>query len=145
MSETTASLATPSVSPATLQPPPGKQVAISAVGTVQQALEVSTIIGVAPVTFVFNENSNTPGRLLEQTVVVNRPDPNSGFFIMLAGISGAFTTSDFQFLTERPLGQFLAQVFLRGTDNLVCQVRLTDSNSDDPVSLFVTAVIVFFT
>lgn len=47
-------------------------------------------------------------------------------------------------LTERPLGQFVVDVDMRG-DNLVCGVRLTDSNADDPVSIAVTAAVLFFT
>jgi hypothetical protein len=103
---------------------------------------ISSIVSVASNTFVFRENSNTPGRLLEQSVVVNRPS-GAGFFTCIPAFTGAFTSSDFQTLRERPLGQFFAQVFLRG-NSLVCQVRLTDSNADDPIFIFVTGLIVFF-
>lgn len=103
---------------------------------------VSSIASVASHTFTFKENSNTPGRLLEQSVVVTVPS-GAGFFTCTPYITGAFTTGDFQHLTERPLGQFYVAVGLRG-NNLVCTVRLTDSNSDDPIFIEVTAIVVFY-
>src|SRR5262245_8646483 len=90
----------------------------------------SAIAGLASQRFEFRENSNTPGRFLEQSVVVNVPS-GAGFFCCASQVTGAFTTPNFQFLTERPLGQFHVSVGLRG-NNLVCSVRLSDSNSDDP-------------
>jgi hypothetical protein len=103
---------------------------------------VASILSVASHTFTFRENSNTPGRMLEQSVVVDVPN-GAGFFTCAPYLTGAFTTGDFQHLTERPLGQFYVSVGLRG-NNLVCDVRLTDSNSDDPIFIEVTAVVVFF-
>ncbi|HEX4147110.1 MAG TPA: S53 family peptidase [Pirellulales bacterium] len=103
---------------------------------------VMSIISVASHQFTFQENSNTPGRLLEQSVVINVP-PGAGYFTCIPSLSGAFTTPDFTHLTERPLGQFLVSAGLRG-NNLVCQVRLSDSNSDDPISIDVTATVVFY-
>jgi hypothetical protein len=109
-----------------------------------QALQanVSSIVNVVGATFLFRENSNTPGRVLEQSQVVNVP-AGAGFFTGINGIDGAFTTSDFTHLTERPLGEFSAFVGLRG-NNLVCTVRLTDSNSDDPIQIVVRGFIAFF-
>jgi hypothetical protein len=43
------------------------------------------------------------------------------------------------------LGQISAVLGLRGTDNFVCQVRLTDSNQDDPILITVRALFIFFT
>lgn len=120
--------------------PEGKEVSAEE-GKAQEAT-ISSIVGVAARTFTFRENSNTPGRTLEQSVIVNVPS-GAGFFTSIAQINGAFTTSDFRFLTERPLGQFIVSIFLRG-NNFVCQVRLTDSNSDDPIFISVTGIIVFF-
>lgn len=107
-------------------------------------VNVSSVISFVGADFTFQENSNTPGRTLEQTRTVTRP-PGSGFFVGLNVINGAFTTSDFQHLTERPLGQFFVIVGMRGDNTLVCQVRLTDSNSDDPVFIRVRAFVIFFT
>jgi hypothetical protein len=106
------------------------------------AINVSSIVSLAFNTFTFQGNSNTPGRFLEQSVVVNVPS-GAGFFTCAPHITGAFTTGDFRFLTERPLGQFYVDVGLRG-NNLVCGVRLTDSNSDDPIFIQVTAIVVFY-
>jgi len=103
---------------------------------------LSQVVGVASHLFSFRENSNTPGRLLEQAIVVNVL-AGAGFFTSINYFTGAFTTANFANLTERPLGQFFVSVGLRG-NNLVCQVRLTDSNSDDPVFIDVAANILFF-
>jgi hypothetical protein len=107
-----------------------------------QIAAVSSIVGVASHTFEFRENSNTPGRLLEQSVVVTVP-PGAGFFTVIPFFTAAFTNSDFTKLGERPLGQLFASIGLRG-NNLVCQVRLTDSNSDDPIFIAVTGIVVFY-
>jgi kumamolisin len=103
---------------------------------------VSSIVSVASQLFTFKENSNTPGRFLEQSVVVNVP-AGAGWFTCIPHVMGAFTSSDFQTLTERPLGQFFVNVGMRG-NNLVCTVRLTDSNSDDPIYIEVSGTVVFY-
>jgi hypothetical protein len=120
--------------------PEGKEINLEA--DPAQEVAVSTILSVVPRIFTFRESSGTPGRTLEQAVAITRP-PNAGSFTMISGMTAAFTTSNFQTLTERPLGQFLAEVFLRG-DNFVCRVRLTDSNADDPISISVRGLVVFF-
>lgn len=125
----------------TFQPPDGSAATALDGGALQA--NVSSIVSVASVDFIFQENSNTPGRLLEKSVVVNRP-PGTGFFIGTNVIRHSFTSSDFATLTERPLGQLFAGVGLRGQNVLVCQARLTDSNSDDPVDIRIRAFIVFF-
>ncbi len=107
-----------------------------------QMVNVSSIVSVVSHTFRFRENKNTPGRVLEQSVVVSVPS-GAGFFTSVPYFMGAFTTSNFQYLTERPLGQFFVSVGLRG-NNLICRVRLTDKNSDDPILIEVTAIVVFY-
>jgi hypothetical protein len=125
----------------TFEPPEGVA-GIALDGGALQA-NVSSIVSVASVDFTFQENSNTPGRFLEQSVVVNRP-PGTGFFVGMNVIRHSFTSSNFANLTERPLGQLFAGVGLRGQNVLVCQARLTDSNSDDPIDIRIRAFIVFF-
>jgi hypothetical protein len=120
--------------------PEGKEINLEA--DPAQEVAVSTILSVVPRTFTFRESSGTPGRILEQSVAIPRP-PNAGFFTTIFSINAAFTTPDFRFLTERPLGQYLASVGLRG-DNFVCTVRLTDSNQDDPIFISVSGIVVFF-
>ncbi len=122
------------------QPPGGATAELD--GNVQQ-VNVSSIVSVVGADFTFQENSGTPGRFLEQTRVVSRP-PGSGFFVGVNVFRGSFTTPNFLFLAERPLGQFNVSVGLRGTNTLVCQVRLTDSNQDDPIDIRVRAFIAFF-
>jgi len=120
--------------------PEGKEISLEE--DPAQEVAVSSIVNVVPRNFTFRESSGTPGRILEQSVAITRP-PNAGFFTIIFSINGAFTTPDFQFLTERPLGQFMASLGLRG-DNFVCTVRLTDSNQDDPIFISVTGAIVFY-
>lgn len=103
---------------------------------------VTSIVSVASHTFTFRENNNTPGRFLEQSVVVDVPT-GAGYFTSVPFVGAAFTTSNYQLLTERPLGQIYFSAGLRG-NNLVCGVRLTDSNSDDPISVQVTCIVVFY-
>lgn len=104
--------------------------------------DLISVVSVASHTFTFRENSNTPGRFLEQLVVVNVP-LGAGFFTTMPYIMGAFTTRDFQRLTKRSCGQFYAGIRLGG-NNLVCTVRLTDPNADDPVFIQVTEIVVFY-
>jgi hypothetical protein len=122
------------------RPPEGKEARVEE--GLAQAVDISSIVSIATNEFVFQESSGTPGRFLEQAVAVTRP-PNAGFFTLMTKVSHAFMTPDLQFLTERPLGQVFAQVGMRG-DNLVCTVRLTDSNADDPIRIRVTAHVLFF-
>jgi len=111
-------------------------------GRAAAAVNVSAILSVVPHTFSFRENTNTPGRFLEQSAVVDVP-AGAGFFTSIFSFTAGFTTPDFQRLTERPLGQLSIGVGLRG-NNFVCTVRLTDSNSDDPIAIDVSALVVFF-
>lgn len=98
---------------------------------------VSNIASVSSHTFQFQRAN---GDYEEKTIAVSRP-PGAGFTVMLQDLYYAFTSG--ASLTERPLGQFVVDIGMRG-DNLVCGVRLTDSNADDPVSIEVTAAVLFF-
>jgi hypothetical protein len=104
---------------------------------------INSIVGIAQNLFDFRENSGTPGRLLEQVVPIGIPPGATGFFTMIPYFTGAFTNGDFTRLAERPLGQYFVQAGLRGTD-MVCRVRLTDSNADDPIFIQARVLIVFF-
>jgi hypothetical protein len=105
-------------------------------------VSVTSIVNVVSHLFSFRENSNTPGRRLEQSVVVTIPS-GAGFFLCLSTLNGAFTSSNFQNLNERPLGQFMATLGMRG-DNLVCTVRLSDNDANDPIAIDVRALVVFY-
>ena len=107
-------------------------------------VDVASIVSLVAVSFVFQENANNPGRVLQQTRSVSRP-PGSGFFTGLNLFKHSFTTSNFQFLTERPLGEFSVSLgLLADNQTLVCQVRLTDSNQNDSIDIRVGGFIVFF-
>jgi len=107
-------------------------------------VNVASIVSVVGVNFTFQENANTPGRVLQQTRSVTRP-AGSGFFTGLNFFKSSFTTSNFQFLTERPLGEISVSLgLLADNQTLVCQVRLTDSNQDDPIDIRVRGFIAFY-
>jgi hypothetical protein len=84
-----------------------------------------------------------PGRPLEQSVTFTRP-PGSGFAVILHGFNGAFVHPD-QTLTQRPLGQFRVSVGVAQPNTLVCRVRLTDENMDDPIRIVVQTSVMLFT
>lgn len=62
----------------------------------------------------------------------------------MSAFLGAFVTDGGAHLTERPLGKFEVGVGFAGPRTLSCTIRLTDSNSDDPVKVSVRGLIVFF-
>jgi hypothetical protein len=105
-------------------------------------VEVTSIVRVASHHFEFRENAHTPGRLLEQAVAVDVPQ-GAGLFCSVPYFTAAYTTPDFVGLSERPLGELLVSVGMRG-NNLVCQVMLSDRNGDDPILIRVAGVVVFF-
>jgi len=126
----------------TSQPPEGQEVMRSD-GQAQQ-FDVRAVAGYQEHTFTFQENANTPGRFLEQSVGVTIPS-GAGFFVIPNIFTAAFTTRDFSRVAERPLGQFYVEVGVRNRNTLVCVVRLTDSNQDDPVFIRVRAGLVTVT
>lgn len=108
---------------------------------------MASIVGVVPFSFTFFEPGGTdhllPGRPLEQTQTVNRPR-GAGFMVSLSGFSGAFVTNGGNLLTQRPFGQFEVFAGIRDVNVLVCRVRLTDENSDDPIKINVRGTVLFF-
>jgi|GEM_PF-2451223 hypothetical protein len=84
-----------------------------------------------------------PGRPLEQTTTIIRPR-GAGFMVCLNLISGAFVTNGGGILTQRPLGQFKVSAGFRDPNTLVCRVRLTDENMDDPIHIQVRGAVLFF-
>lgn len=107
-----------------------------------KAVDITSVVSVASNTFTFRESTGTPGRVLEQSVVISVPS-GAGFFTCIPFFAGAFTNESFTLLRERPLGEFYVAAGLRG-NNLVCTVRLTDSNQDDPILIRATATVVFY-
>jgi hypothetical protein len=126
----------------------GMNVPDSAVAAASDDVSAAAVgsIGVIPFSFEFKKRNQTgtpsPGSTHEQSTVVSIPS-GSGFFITLNYIDGGFVENNFNTLRERPLGQFFVSVGLRG-NNLVCRVRLTDVNSDDPIIVRVSGTLVTF-
>ena len=105
-----------------------------------KSYSLSQVVNIATHTFRFER---ADGDYEEKTVAVNRPS-GAGFIVMLIDLYYAFVNKNNRGqLIERPLGQFVADVGMRG-NNLVCGVRLTDINADDAVSIEVTAGVLFF-
>jgi hypothetical protein len=104
------------------------------------------LVGSFPHTFTFTEfggtNNLLPGRPLEQSVPFT-PPRGAASMAVLRGFGGAFIHPN-QTLTQRPLGQFVVSVGLK-SGSLVCRVRLTDENMDDPISIWVQAYVAFIT
>jgi hypothetical protein len=106
-----------------------------------------SIVNIVGFFFVFDEPGGPdhllPGRPLEQTTTIVRPS-GAGFMVSLASFNGYFYTDGGAHLTERPLGQFLVSAGFRDPNTLVCRVRLTDSNSDDPIHIEVSGTVLFY-
>ncbi|MGF6312795.1 hypothetical protein ABIB82_006757 [Bradyrhizobium sp. i1.8.4] len=116
-------------------------------GSVDPWTGVGGLAGFAGFSFFFFNEGGTgnlaPGRPTTQTAQFTSP-PGSGALITLRSVSGAFVTDGGAHLTERPLGQFVTNVFFSGPNTLACQIRLSDSNSDDPIQVWVNGTLLFF-
>jgi hypothetical protein len=116
-------------------------------GAVGPVIPITSVVGVSGFSFdFFNEggtNNLLPGRPTTQTASF-RPPAGAGAFVCLSTFLGAFVTNGGANLTERPLGEFEVSVGFAGPSTLSCTIRLTDSNSDDPVKVSVRGLIVFF-
>lgn len=129
-------------------PPPAAKYEAMVDGTLQM-FPMAGVVGTLGQRFEFFEPGGTshlkPGRPLSRTVSINIP-PNVGFFVMLNGFIHAYVHGDNpNLLRERPLGQMSAHAGVNfAARTLTCSVRLTDSNSDDPVRIIVDVVVVFF-
>jgi hypothetical protein len=116
-------------------------------GAVGSVLPITAIVGVSTFAFdFFNEggpNNLKPGRPTTQTASFT-PPAGAGAFVCLTSFQSAFVTNGGANLTERPLGECEVGVGFAGPTTLSCTIRLTDSNSDDPVKVSVRGLIVFF-
>jgi hypothetical protein len=117
-------------------------------GGVGGVIPVNALIGIANFSFNFFNEGGTdnllPGRPTTQTASLQVPAGTTNGFICLRTVSGAFVTNGGADLTERPLGQFDIDVGFGANNTLNCTVRLTDSNSDDPVRIFLSGTIIYF-
>lgn len=122
----------------TFEPPRGK--VVSARDGYAAMTDIAQTISIGSASFEFKLPN---GQYTEKTVAVTRP-PGAGFTVMVQSIYAAFVnTAGGSTLVERPLGQFVVTLGMRG-DNLVCGVRLTDRNADDPVSITIHGAVLFF-
>jgi len=126
------------------QPPRGQE--IIAEDGQAQGFAVSAVVGFFYQLFSFREVANTPGRTHEQAVKVTIP-PDAGWFMTINYFEGLFIKPDGN-LTERPLGGIYYRTYVEernGAKMLVCRVRLTDSNQDDPIAIGVGVGLVTIT
>jgi hypothetical protein len=116
-------------------------------GAVGPVIPITAVVGVSGFAFdFFNEggpNNLKPGRPTTQTASFT-PPAGAGAFVCLTSFLSAFVTNGGANLTERPLGEVEVGVGFAGPTTLSCTIRLTDSNSDDPVKVSVRGLIVFF-
>lgn len=91
-------------------------------------------------------NNLLPGRGETQTARLGLPQGATAF-AALAGINCGFINGNLDSppmtLRERPLGQLRVDLEVQG-DTLMCHMRLTDENSDDPCVMRVTVNVLFF-
>lgn len=88
-------------------------------------------------------NHLLPGREMEQTQVVSFA-PGSSLIFALMGFDGAFVDNSGGILQDRELGQFYVWTSFRAPNLLVCRVRLTAENIDQPVSIKAKVVALIF-
>ncbi|KEK20763.1 hypothetical protein [Bacillus gaemokensis] len=116
---------------------------------VKSITEVGRVLGGTIVQFGFHNQSGPdhlkPGRPMEQRKRVTRPAGANWTFVGLSAINCAFTDGNLSApkMRERPLGQLLAETWVEG-DDIVCKMRLTDGNMDDPCWMYVTVNVLFF-
>lgn len=116
---------------------------------VKSTTEVGRVLGGTIVQFGFHNQSGPdhllPGRPITQRQRVTRPAGADWTFVGISSINCAFTDGNLSApkLRERPLGQLLASTWVEG-DDIVCQMRLTDVNSDDACMMGVTVNVLFF-
>jgi hypothetical protein len=118
----------------------------SAGASIGNVIPLSALVGMSEFSFNFYNQGGTdnllPGRATTQVLSYNAPE-GAGAFVCMNAVSGAFVTGDGTELTERPLGQFLVNVFFSGSNQISCTIMLSDSNGDDPVAVYVNGLIVF--
>ena len=117
-------------------------------GGVDDWTGVNGLVGFAPFSFFFFNEGGTgnlkPGRPTTQTVPFKSPPGSGGPLICVSNISGAFVTDGGVHLTQRPLGQFLTNVYLADTNVLGCKIMLSDENGDDPIQVSVKGTLLFY-
>jgi hypothetical protein len=132
---------------ATLMEAEGIKPLDSETGGVSATIPVSALTGIANFSFTFFNGGGTdnlaPGRPTTQTASLQVPAGTTHGVISLRTVSGAFVNAGGATLTERALGQFDVDVSFGANNTLVCLARLTDSNGDDPVQVFVYGTVVF--
>ncbi|MFI6702803.1 hypothetical protein ACIBJC_28320 [Streptomyces sp. NPDC050509] len=82
-----------------------------------------------------------PGDVRSQRKPIDLQPGDSVVFALMA-FSGAFISG--ANLTERQLGQMMAVLSFAPPNLMVCSIRLTDINSDDPIQFYVNGVALFF-
>ncbi len=127
-------------------------------GAITPVFPIAAVVGISAFSFdFFNEggpDNLLPGRPTTQTASFTPPGGTGeppggggqggvGAFVCLNAFQGSFVTGGVH-LTEQPLGEFEVSVEFSSSTSLSWTIRLTDSNSDDPVKVSVRGLIVFF-
>jgi hypothetical protein len=114
--------------------------------SISPMIHATKILGFSTFFFnFFNEggtNNLLPGRPTTQQLSFDNPTEAS-VFACLSMFNGSFVTDGGVHLTERPLGEFEVGLSFPNLTTLSCRIRLTDSNSDDPVTIQVAGILVF--
>jgi hypothetical protein len=62
----------------------------------------------------------------------------------VSAVNGRFVTDGGANITQRPLGQFIWNVYLPESLVLACEIKLSDENLDDPIQVNVDGTLLFF-
>ncbi|WP_240140203.1 hypothetical protein [Streptomyces sp. MUM 178J] len=105
-----------------------------------------TITGFFTLHFSFNEPGGVdhlkPGRPLKDSQKIDIGEQEDAV-VAITALSGAYTDGG-KTIRQRPLGQFMVRVRFEKPDIVVCEVRLTDDNSDDPINIWVNVLAISF-
>lgn len=120
-----------------------------ATGSIDDWTGVNGLVGYSFFSFSFfnqgGTNNLSPGRPTKQTLSFMSPPNSGGPLICVSAVSRQFVTGNGGAnLTERPLGQFLWQVWVPDSGSLACEIRLSDDNGDDPIKVDVEGTLLFF-
>ncbi|WP_026736156.1 hypothetical protein [Fischerella sp. PCC 9605] len=108
---------------------------------IAQSIDVRNVVRIVNHKFRFELNN---GNIAEQSIPVTRP-PGTGYTVFLQRLFYSFVDrNNRQQLTQRPLGEFFAEIGLTQNNQFACRVRLTDINADDPVTITVEGAVLFF-
>jgi hypothetical protein len=119
-----------------------------ATGSVDDWTGVNGLVGYSFFRFFFFNQGGTdnllPGRPTTQTVPFMSPPNSGGPLICVSMVNGRFVTDGGAKITQRPLGQFIWNVWVAAAGVLACEIKLSDENLDDPIKVELAGTLLFY-